>query len=220
MGWSLFLFRGSVSLYTTGNAFILGLFVSPLWVGYYAGAEKISKAFLGLLNPVSQALYPRLTHLVYHARARAVTLARIAIAAMGTGGTALGVLVFVSAPLLVRMILGPGYDQAVPVLRILALLPPLIALSTVYGVQWMLPLGMEGPFNKIILLAGGINVGLAVILAPSYLAVGMACAVVTAETFVTIAIYLLVRRRKLDPLNYVPPDLRGNTLTASESPLA
>jgi polysaccharide transporter, PST family len=200
MGWSMFVFRGSVSLYTAGNAFILGLFVSPLWVGYYAGAEKISKAFLGLLNPFSQALYPRLSHLVYHARDRAVRLARVAVAVMGIGGAALGATVFFLAPLLVRVILGPGYDHAVPVLQILALLPPLIALSNVFGIQWMLPLGMDRPFNTIILLAGAINLALAVILAPSYAAIGMACSVVTAESFVTGGIYLLLRWRGLDPL--------------------
>ncbi len=200
MGWTMFLFRASVSLYTVGNAFILGLFVTPQLVGYYAGAEKISKAFLGLLNPVSQTLYPRLSHLVHQARARAVRLARIGVAVMGIGGTAMGVLVFLTAPMLVRIILGTGYAQAVPVLRILALLPPLIALSNVFGIQWMLPLGLDRSFNRIILLAGVINIGLAVILAPAYADRGMAWAVVAAETFVTSGIYLLLRWKKLDPI--------------------
>lgn len=204
MGWSLFLYRGSVSLYTAGNAFILGLFVSPLWVGYYAGAEKISRAFLGLLNPLNQALYPRLSHLVYHARDRAVRLARVAIALMGAAGAMLGALVFALAPFLVRVILGPGYSEAVPVLRIMALLPPLIALSYVFGLQWMLPLGMDRAFNTIIVSAGVINVGLAVALAPIHLAEGMAWSVVTAETFVTISIYAVLRWRRMDPLSYMP----------------
>lgn len=204
MGCSMFLFRGSLSLYTAGNAFVLGLFVSPVWVGYYAGAEKISRAFLGLLNPVSQALYPRLSHLVCHARERAVRLARVAVAVMGFGGVAMGALVFALAPILVRVILGQGYDHAVPVLRILSLLPPLIALSNVYGVQWMLPLGMDRPFNTIILIAGLINVALAVALAPAYLAMGMAWSVVSAEVFVTASFYLLLRWRRLDPMSYSP----------------
>lgn len=203
MGWSMFLFQGSVTLYTTANAFILGLFVSPLWVGYYAGAEKISKVFLALLTPVSRALYPRLSHLVYHARERAARLARVAVVIFGFGGTALGALVFFLAPWLVRWVLGPGYGQAVPVLRILALLPPLIALSTAIGGLWMLPLGMDHAFNTIALLAGVINVGLALILARDFAAIGMACAVVASETFVASSTYFVLRRRKLDPLSYV-----------------
>jgi PST family polysaccharide transporter len=204
MGWSMFLFQGSVSLYTAGNAFILGLFVSPLWVGYYAGAEKIIKAFLALLTPVNRALYPRLSHLVYHARERAVRLARVAVAIMGIGGAALGALVFFLAPLLVRLILGAGYGHAVPVLRTLALLPVLVSFSIAFGGLWMLPLGMDRAFNMIVLLAGAINLGLALILARHYAAIGMAWSVVAAETFVTGSIYFLLRQRKLDPLSYAP----------------
>ena len=202
MGWSMFLFRSSVSLYTTGNAFVLGLFVAPQFVGYYAGAEKVSKAFLGLLNPIGQSLYPRLSHLVYHARNRAARLARIGIVVMGAGGTAIGALVFFLAPLFVRIILGKGFEPAVPVLRVLSLLVPLIAFSGVLGIQWMLPLGLDRAFNTIIVVAGLINLGLAVALAPVYADVGMAWAVVIAEACVTGGMYLHLRSRKLDPLSY------------------
>lgn len=201
-GWSMFVFRASVSFYTVGNVFILGLFVSPQFVGYYAGAEKISKAFLSLLNPVSRTLFPRLSHLVRHARAKAVRLARISLVVMGLGGVGMGALIFLFAPLLVRVILGHGYGPAVPVLRILALLPPLIALSNVFGIQWMLPLGLDRPFDSIILIAGLINVGLAVWLAPRYADVGMAWAVVSAEVFVTGAMYFLLRLRRVDPISH------------------
>jgi PST family polysaccharide transporter len=202
MGWSMFLFRSSVSLYTAGNAFILGLFVSPEFVGYYAGAEKISRAFLGILNPISQTLYPRLSNLASHAQDRAARLARISIGLMGGAGATLGVLVFLLAPVIVHMALGAHFEPAVRVLRVLALLVPLVAIGNVLGIQWMLPLGMDRAFNKIILLAGFINIVLALVLAPNYREMGMAWAVVIAETFVSATMYLLLRSRKLDPLSY------------------
>jgi len=202
MGWSMFLFRSSVSLYTAGNAFILGIFVSPELVGYYAGAEKISRAFLGILNPISQTLYPRLSHLVSHSQDRAARLARISIGVMGGAGLAMGAVVFLLAPVIVRMVLGVHFAAAIPVLRVLALLVPLVAIGNVLGIQWMLPLGMDSAFNKIILAAGVINLSLALVLAPAYTDMGMAWAVVIAETFVSATMYLLLRSRKLDPLSY------------------
>ena len=201
MGWSMFLFRNSVSLYTTGNAFILGLFVSPQIVGYYAGAEKVSKAFVGLLNPITQTLYPRLSHLAHQARERAATLAKIGFWIMGGGGVVLGILIFVSAPLLLRVALGSGFGPAVPVLRVLALLAPLISLNNVFGIQWMLPLGKDGAFNRIILTAGLINIVLASLLAPAFGATGMGWSVVSAEFFVAVSIYAYLRWRKLDPIS-------------------
>jgi len=44
MGWPMFLFRSAESLYGVGNVFLLGLFATPEIVGYFAVAEKISKA--------------------------------------------------------------------------------------------------------------------------------------------------------------------------------
>jgi PST family polysaccharide transporter len=70
-GASMFLFRSAVSLYTTANALILGLFASATSVGYYAGAEKITRALLGVLSPVSQAVYPRLNNLLRQSPGRA-----------------------------------------------------------------------------------------------------------------------------------------------------
>jgi PST family polysaccharide transporter len=200
MGWTMFLFRGSVTLYTTGNAFILGLFVPPRYVGYYAGAEKISKAFIGLLNPVSQSFFPRLSHLVHHARDRAVRLLRVSLGLMGTGAFLLGLAVFVAAPMLVRVILGWDYQGAVPVLRVLSLLVPLIALSTVLGIQWMVPLGMDRAFNSIVVSAGAVNIVLAVLLAPRFGEMGMAWSVVAAEAYVTAGMYVILWRRGLNPV--------------------
>ena len=201
-GWSMFLFRSAVSLYTLGNAFILGLFAPPQVVGYYAGAEKISKAFLGLFTPISQALYPRISHLVRHTPPEAARLARVGFWVLGLGGLALGLGVGLGAPLLVRVLLGEGYEPAVTVVRILAPLVPLIALSNVLGIQWMLPLGMDRPFNAIIVGAGFLNLALALFLAPRLQHVGMALAVVITELWVTLGMWLYLRRRRKDPFSY------------------
>lgn len=203
LGWTMFLFRSAVSLYTVGNTFILGLFVQPQIVGYYAGAEKISKAFLGLLGPITQAIYPRMSQIVRHSRKEAARLARIGIVAVGFGGVLIGLVVFAASPLLVRILLGEGFGPAVQVLRVLALLPPLIAISNVLGIQWMLPLGLDRPFNIIILGAGLINIVLAVILAPRYAHIGMAWAVVLSEVFATGSMYMFLRSRSIDPFTYM-----------------
>ncbi|WP_299030473.1 flippase [uncultured Thermanaerothrix sp.] len=199
LGWSMFLFRGAVSLYTVGNAFLLGLFAPPQIVGYYAGAEKLSKALLGVLGPIMQTLYPRTSYLVRHSPTEAAGLVRAGLWVMGLGGCSLGLMLLVLAPFAVRIFLGEGYDPAVPVVRILSLLVPLIALSNVLGIQWMVPLGFDRSFNSIILGAGLINLTLALLLAPHFLHVGMAVAVVISETFVTSAIWWVLHRRNMSP---------------------
>jgi PST family polysaccharide transporter len=112
----------------------------------------------------------------------------------------MGVTIFVIAPLLVSALLGPGFGNAVLVLRILSLLPPLAALSNVFGIQWMLALGMDRLFTAVIVAACALNVALAIILVPHYLQVGMAVAVIASETLVAFGMYATLRIKHLDPL--------------------
>ena len=182
--WRLFVFRSGESLYGAGNAFILGLFAPAASVGYFAIDEKISKAAFGLLNPVREALYPRLSRLAAGSGAEAARLARIGATLMISGGFLLGIGLYVFAPLLIRTITGASFAPAVTVLRIFALLPPLLAVTTSVGLQWLLPHGQDGVVNRIILTAGALNLVMAFAAAPRFQHVGMAVSVLIAECFV------------------------------------
>ena len=91
------LFANPQHPYTIGllGSLLLGLFATQAEVGYFASAEKISKAAFGLLNPIREALYPRLSNMVQASRQSAVRLARIGIVVMVAGGLVL--LAFVRA---------------------------------------------------------------------------------------------------------------------------
>lgn len=53
-----FLSRASLSMYTSANSFVLGLFSSNAIVGYYAIADQLYKALQAFYTPLSQVLYP------------------------------------------------------------------------------------------------------------------------------------------------------------------
>lgn len=59
-GWYIFVSRLYVSIYTTTNTFLLGLFTNNTAVGYYAVAEKIVIVIGGFFEPANQAIYPYL----------------------------------------------------------------------------------------------------------------------------------------------------------------
>ncbi len=200
MGWSMFVYRSSTSLYGIGNSFILGLFAPPEAVGLYAGAEKIARALVGLLGPVHNSLYPRLSHLVRHDRPAANRLARFSMIALSSIGAVLSLATFLGAPWAVRVVLGKGFAPSVPVLQILAPLPLLIAGSVTLGILWMLPLGLDRQFNKVVMVAGALNLGLAVLLAPKFAQLGVASAEVVAEAVLTLTLYITLNRRALNPL--------------------
>lgn len=211
-GWMLFLSMASVSLYTVGNAFILGLLTNHTVVGYYTAAEKIVKAVLGLLGPVSQAAYPKFSKMASESKTLALQWARRMLIVMSGLGLALSLTLFASAPLIVRIVLGPEYEPSIMVMRILAALTLLISASNVLGIQLMLPFGKDKAFTAILLGAGLINIMLAILLAANYQASGMAIAVLLSETFVTIAMLIYLSLSELNPLTKLPLEDRSTVL--------
>ena len=183
-GWPMFVMRSAESLYTLANAFLLGLFAGPAVVGYFAGPEKISRALFGLLNPVRETLYPRISKLVHTAPAEAARLARIGMLITGAGGLIMGAVVYVSAPFLIKILLGTQFEPAVTVLRILAILPPVIAVAQAVGMHWLLPLGREKVVTRTIIIGAALNLLLVLWLVPKHAQIGMAWAVICTESFV------------------------------------
>jgi PST family polysaccharide transporter len=195
-----FIPRNASLLSTVGNAFLLSLFAPPHIVGFYAGADRISRAIVGLLAPASEAVYPRISHLARRSAVEAQRLARLAAVLVGAVAVLMGAAIFLLAPFLVRTLLGPEYEASVPVLRIFSILPPAFALRNVLGIHWMLPLDLERPFNAIMLGAGVLNILLAVLVAPRWGGIGMAWVVAGSQVAASLGTYLLLRWMGMDPL--------------------
>ncbi len=208
-GWAMFLFRSAHTIYTLGNAFILGLFATPKAVGYYAGAEKISTAALGLLLPLTTVLYPRAAALAKSSLTRAAQVTRLTLYLVGTGSVVLGIILWFGAPLIVSIILGHNYTESQSVLKVLSLRAPLIAWTNILGFQWLLVLGLERPFQKITLAALILNTLLATVLAPRFSYDGMAWAVLISQAAAACGIFLVLERRRLNPFSRKMSEANG-----------
>jgi PST family polysaccharide transporter len=206
-GWAMFLFRSAHNIYSLGNAFILGLFVSPQAVGYYSGAEKISSAATGLLSPFTTVLYPRAAGLVKSSLGKAAQMTRVSLYIMGSAGLVLGLIMCLGAGWFIPLILGRNFAPSESVFRILGLRAPLIAWTNVLGFQWLLVLGLEKEFQRITMAALAANVVLAAVLAPRYSYNGMAWAVVISQSVAALGIYLVLLNRGPNPFG-VQPDSR------------
>jgi len=61
MGWHIFLSKLAVTLYSSSNIFVLGLFTNHLLVGYYAVAYKVISALVSLGDIINQVIFPYLS---------------------------------------------------------------------------------------------------------------------------------------------------------------
>jgi PST family polysaccharide transporter len=195
-GWQMFLLRSSSSLYGIANSLVLGLLTTPSVVGYYASAEKVAKSISGLLLPIRESLYPRLSHLVSRSPEESRRLTRLGVILMGGGGLVLGLITAVAAPAIVHTLMGRGFEPSIRVLQVLAALPLIIALTDSVGLQHLLPRGKEKLVNPVMLAGGVLNLLAALVLAPGFGAIGMAWSVVGAETFVCLVLLWIVMRAR------------------------
>lgn len=193
-GWPMFVFRSAESLYGIGNVFLIGLFAPAAVVGYFATAEKITKAMWGLLNPIRDALYPRLTYLVASSQEAAAKLARLAIVVMVSAGFVLSLVLFVMAPWFVELLAGPSFRPAVPVLKLYSILPFMLSITYSVGLQWLIPLGRDRTVNRIIIGGGCLNLLFSCMLAPRFGAMGMASSVLLSELYVCMNMVWVVLR--------------------------
>ena len=196
-GWHIFTSTAAITLYTNSNIFILGLLTNHAVVGYFSAADQLVKAAQGLLTPISQAIYPHISALVEVSREKALRFIHTSFIRIGLLSCSLSILLMLLAEPLVLVILGDQYTDAILVLRILALIPVLVAMSNIFGIQTMLTFGLNREFSRILIWSGIINLGLIVPLAFLYQAPGAAISVVVTETIVTVTMALSLARNGL-----------------------
>jgi O-antigen/teichoic acid export membrane protein len=79
----------------------------------------------------------------------------------------------------------------------LAAIPFVVGLNTVFGSLTMINFGLKKQFTLILMICGALNVGLLLVLASAYGAVGAASAVLITEIGVTLTMGVYVWRRRL-----------------------
>ncbi len=199
-GWHVFISTFAVNLYTVSNAFILGLFTNNTFVGYYSVAEKLIKAAQGLFAPILHSVYPYISKLVVESHENALHFIRKLIMLVGSGSFIVSLLTFIFAEFIVDIALGKQYQQSVAVLRILAFLPFIAGLNNIFGTQIMLTFNFKKAFSRILICAGFLSIGLAMVLAPLYQHIGVSIAALTTEIFVTISMFFCLKRKGINVL--------------------
>ncbi len=194
-GGPLFLSRISISLYTIITPLALGAISGTTAVGYFSLADRIRLAAQALLAPISQALFPRMSHLYKHDPLSAHhLLKRSTLAILALSGTA-SLFVWATADWIILLLGGEAFAPAATTLRWLAFLPLVIGLSNTFGVQIMLPNGLNRLFNGILGTAAVFSLLIIVPLIFWKGAEGAAIATLLTEIFVTLTMAAFVYKR-------------------------
>jgi PST family polysaccharide transporter len=195
-GWHIFVGLSAVSLYSNTNTFVLGMFTNNTTVGYFTAGETLIRAIDGMLNTITQAIYPYASRLANISRMAASAFIRKMLIIVGGTTFLLGIAIFLCAHRIVDIAFGPQYTNTIAVIQILAPLPFFLGINGILGVPGLLAFNMNRAFSVIVILAGLINLILALILVPAYKHIGISISLLITELSATIiiAVYLSCKR--------------------------
>ena len=196
-GREIFISTVAINLYTTTNIVILGIMTNAEAVGFFGAANKLIDSVKGLMGAISSAVYP-------HVSAKVNQSARDAIAFIKKFGKMYGGLFFVISALMsllatpiVKLLFGEGYQQTIEILRLMAWLPFIIALSNVFGIHFMLNFGLQNLFGRILIAAAVLDFLLIFPFTTGFGNFGVAIVMVIVEIFVTVVMAYSIRNEEL-----------------------
>jgi PST family polysaccharide transporter len=201
-GAELFLSNAALSLYVNLNTVVLASVSGTFQTGLFVGADKIRYAVLGLISPISTVMYPRLSGMFATERGRMIVMIRRLLLLQGGFTAVLSIGTFITAPLAVRLLLGPSYLAAIPVLRALSPVPFLVGINNVLGIQIMLPFGWRRDFLLMIAVPGVLSLTYMPYLAWRFGAVGVGAALSVTELLVNVVAGVLLWRRRAELLEH------------------
>ncbi|MDO5825563.1 MAG: transporter [Methanosphaera sp. rholeuAM130] len=194
-GWHVFISTIAINMYTTTNTFLLGLLTNNTLVGYYSISEKIILAVNGLLNPISQALYPFISRSVNDDKKTSIIFIRKLTKLMAVVGLVLSIGLLIFSKTIILTLFGPNYASSIILLQIMAMIPLAVSLSTIFGIETMLTFNYKKAFTTIVMLGGLLDVTLGIILICILKEVGIAISFTVTEIFITVAMFLFLQNK-------------------------
>lgn len=203
-GWSLFLSNISVTLYTSATITLLGFYSNNTVVGYYSVADKIVSAIRGVVSPLSQVLFPFLCNRAQSDPQKVLNINKYLALFGGAGMLLVSILLFVFSQDIIYLIFHKNDLASIVILQILAVIPFLTFLHTVFALFTMIVFGKNKEYSRIIVSAAILNLILCLVLIPYLGYKGAALAVVIVEVYL-LARYVLfteTNNLKLFSFNY------------------
>ena len=193
-GRQIFISTVAINLYTTTNIVILGVMTSAEAVGFFGAANKLIDSVKGLMGAISNAVYPHVSAKVKASAIEAIAfIKRFGRMYVGLFFAISASMSLLAAPI-VELLFGAGYEQTISILRLMAWLPFIIAISNVFGIHFMLNFGLQNLFSRILLAAAALDFLIIFPFTDMLGNFGVAIVMVLVEIFVSVVMGVFVSR--------------------------
>lgn len=190
LGSSVFTAHLAQNVTANANLVILGMNASPLVTGWYSIAEKVIFPIRQVINSLFQVLYPHLVRLMGRDPRLARQFNTWLVLLLAVGFSTAGVVLYYSAPFIIKLVAGKEIPQSARLLEMLAPLPLIIALGIV-PFQQLFAARQQQAYFRVVLVAVVANLALNFSLSKLFGASGTVTAVLASETLLMAGLYLM-----------------------------
>ena len=198
-GAPIFLNNLFVSLYTTANMTILGIYAADDVIGYFSGAQRLILALnMVVVLPVSMAAYPEISRRFVASEQEGIRFLKKVLLWAGAASAVVSLLTFAFAPLAIRIMYGADFDPSIALLRWLAPIPFLVMVATLLTVQGLYGMGLQKWAPMVGLVLAVCCVGMNLWLLPRIGVKGVCISWIVAEILecVMVSVILWIKRHK------------------------
>lgn len=190
LGASLFL----TQIYNSMDTIMLGFMDKPTVVGYYNAAYRIFYVFAGIFNLWLSTAIPTVSERIGRDTVGSKVFLDKFLHLTLLAIIPLTCLIYLSSPLVIGLIFGPEYAEAVLALRVLiwTLIP--IAIGSIYGHLILISAGRFNQFFLAVMIGAVVNIVFNFFLIPRFSFFGAAIATILAETAVTFIVIYFSRK--------------------------
>jgi O-antigen/teichoic acid export membrane protein len=178
-------------------------------IGYYGAAYRVPQLVERLPLLVMATIFPIMSQLSVASPIRLQQLYHQTLRNFALIAAPMVAIVTWQAPMMLRLLCGPGYEPAVPMLRLLVWSSAFVYVAVVAG-NLLIAIGHQGASLRAWVIAAPINIGLNLMLIPRYGARGAAASTSVSFLIVLLIVLVLAERRLKDtiigqtPVSIVP----------------
>lgn len=187
-GFHSFLYKSSNNIMMSAGPALVGAMCGQAAVAKFAPAEKIIKASVGLVGPVLIGLYPYISRKLLQSTSVNLKFSSFIVAGLMFSGVLGAGIIFVLGDFLIRLMLGPGFEEAIVILRILVFIIPFRMMNQAMGLTIFMPLGQDRILSFLLIFFSIFSLLLAGLLSYPFELKGIVYGLVLSEIIFSISL--------------------------------
>ena len=190
-GWHIMISSLSINVYTNSSIIILGLFVTPIILGYYSIAEKIMMAIRQVLSVFSQVIYPHICKLAKESHAEMVRFYIKFYVPFFVFIVFSCISVFVFSIEITNFFTNENVIFISNLIKIICFAPIITCLNIPFD-RTLLAYNLKKDYSIIITIGSIVSIALCFLFSYLFQATGTAIAILCTETFITLGLLVML----------------------------